>query len=251
MSSNKQAIKEFRQITSTSDKVAKEVLKKFNYNLEQAMDYFFQNRSRYPAAKTGDESKVNKIFNKYSGEGEEKDLMCDEKLEAYLEEVGADPMTHIPLVLAYKLGAKEMGEFPRKEFCAGWAKLGADTVGKMKAQIKAMGKEMTGNTDRFKSFYRWVFELSKEEEGRKTIDKDVAIQMWGLLLPGHFENLAVWCTYITNHKSKVISKDLWEQLYEFAKDVRADLSNYDEDAAWPSAIDEFVEDLQEGKIGKE
>lgn len=44
---------------------------------------------------------------------------------------------------------------------------------------------------------------------------------------------------------KAITKDTWFQLFEFAKQFGDDLSNYDENGAWPYLIDEFVEWRQE------
>ena len=50
---------------------------------------------------------------------------------------------------------------------------------------------------------------------------------------------------------KVISRDVWLQLLEFAKTVDSTLSNYDAEGAWPCLLDEFVEYLIEnGHCGK-
>ncbi|KAJ7320128.1 hypothetical protein JRQ81_019639 [Phrynocephalus forsythii] len=42
-------------------------------------------------------------------------------------------------------------------------------------------------------------------------------------------------------KYRVINKDQWYNVLEFSRTVHADLSNYDEDGAWPVLLDEFVE----------
>ena len=50
------------------------------------------------------------------------------------------------------------------------------------------------------------------------------------------------------HNIKAISKDLWTQVYEFSRDINADLSNYDAaNGAWPAALDEFAEAVQSKK----
>jgi DCN1-like protein 1/2 len=38
----------------------------------------------------------------------------------------------------------------------------------------------------------------------------------------------------------VFTRDLWEQSYEFMRDMDASLSKYDPDGAWPFVVDEFV-----------
>lgn len=40
---------------------------------------------------------------------------------------------------------------------------------------------------------------------------------------------------------KVINKDQWCNVLEFSRSVANDLSNYDEDGAWPVLLDEFVD----------
>ncbi|KAJ3700593.1 hypothetical protein LUZ61_004298 [Rhynchospora tenuis] len=53
--------------------------------------------------------------------------------------------------------------------------------------------------------------------------------------------------WLVRHK-KVISRDTWSQLLEFVKTIDPQLSNYDEEGAWPYLIDEFVEYLTENGI---
>eukprot|EP00064_Thunnus_orientalis_P020816 superscaffoldBa00005945_g20964 len=42
-------------------------------------------------------------------------------------------------------------------------------------------------------------------------------------------------------KYKGMNKDQWYNVLEFSRTINTDLSNYDEDGAWPVLLDEFVE----------
>lgn len=47
--------------------------------------------------------------------------------------------------------------------------------------------------------------------------------------------------FLEQSKYKVMNKDQWCNVLEFSRSVSADLSNYDEDGAWPVLLDEFVD----------
>jgi len=40
---------------------------------------------------------------------------------------------------------------------------------------------------------------------------------------------------------KAVSRDVWDQCLEFSREIKPDLSNWEDDGAWPVIIDEFVE----------
>lgn len=105
---------------------------------------------------------------------------------------------------------------------------------------------------------------------------ETAIEMWKLLLKDKFLLLDKWLEFlevgihlssggpldlwnIQDEKPKTVSKDLWNQLLDFAIDVKPDLSNYDPNGnqnlkfldtekiklgAWPVLVDSFVEWMQ-------
>ena len=78
--------------------------------------------------------------------------------------------------------------------------------------------------------------------GVRTLPTEVALQMWTLVLGGErFSRLARWTAFLEKEGVRAVTKDVWDMLLTFATDVETDLSNYDDDGAWPVLIDDFVE----------
>ncbi|CAE8610545.1 unnamed protein product [Polarella glacialis] len=56
--------------------------------------------------------------------------------------------------------------------------------------------------------------------------------------------LDIWIGFVEEKVKNAISKDTWMMLYDLATQVKPDLSDYDENGAWPVLIDEFVEHVR-------
>jgi len=255
----KKALKEFRAVTGATEKVATEALKKQNWDLDRSLDGYYAKGGAGADSKSPgsggsdskvDKAKLNKIFDKFAGTGEkDKDLMYDEKLEEYLKSIGVDPEGAASLTVAWRLKCKGLGQIKRTEFQDGWGALGVDTADKMKDNAKDFARVLDNKVE-FKDFYRWLFDFAKVEGDRKTIEVGTAVDMWNLVLPKHFPLLPKFLKFLESQGTKTVSQDLWTMLYEFARDVKPDLSNYDADGAWPADIDAFVEFVKEGQAPK-
>ena len=64
--------------------------------------------------------------------------------------------------------------------------------------------------------------------------------MLSLLLGQNWPLLPFFIQFLEESKYRVINKDQWFNVLEFSRSVTSDLSNYDEDGAWPVLLDEFV-----------
>ena len=241
----------------SSDKVATEILSSNGWNLERATDYFFTNRTKYPAAATGkaDQSKLGKIFDKYAAGSSDTTCLAEETLAAYFTDINVDPSSPVTLAVAYALKCKGFGEVTRKEFIDGWSALSADTLDKMKAEVARITASL-GDKKSFREFYIWLFNFVKETPDRKSIDLDAAMELWTYTFSPKFvfpwPLIDEWLEFCKSNRTKMqlVSIDTWQQTLEFAREVKPDLSNWDADGAWPVVIDDFVEYIRSGKAKK-
>lgn len=82
-------------------------MQQHRFNIEAAMDYYFSNQHRFaaPVPKV-DQQVLSKVFDKYAGDGDDKDCMFDEKMGQFFQDVGVDPESAGGLAVAYKLKCK-------------------------------------------------------------------------------------------------------------------------------------------------
>jgi len=248
-SKEKKSLKEFKNVVSgISDKVATEFLKKAGYDVNSALNAYYQSNkaAASPSAKTGDRGKLSKLFDKYAGDGKERDKMSDEKLGMFFKDAGVDPERDATttLALAWKLKARTLGEIKRAEFVDGFAALSIDSIDRIKQELQTLKKSLE-NKATFKEFYGWLFSFIKDEEERKVLEVDPALEMMQLVLQNQFPLLDKYIVFVKESKTKGITEDVWTQTLEFAREVKPHLSNYDPDGAWPGLLDDFVTWIRE------
>lgn len=211
------------------------------------------NKKQSKPKKSGSTSKLESLFKKSYGDKDDPDIMSEEGMLKFFKDCGVNPESHETLIIAFQLQCDEMGIYEKKEFCQGFANLGCSTKKDIKNAVQEKIRSVNNNTSEYKKFYKWLFRHIKEDEKRKTIPTELALHLWSLVFAKQkngMKLLSKWldfCSAKKDKEMKVISRDVWEQIFDFLKETQS-IDDYDDcGGAWPVAVDEFVEWMQENK----
>ncbi|XP_055800197.1 DCN1-like protein 4 isoform X2 [Salvelinus fontinalis] len=174
------------------------------------------------------------------------DVVGPEGMEKFCEDIGVEPENVVMLVLAWKLDAQSMGYFTLQEWLSGMGSLQCDSTERLRNSLDYL-RSVLNNTTNFKLIYRYAFDFAREKDQR-SLDLNTAKCMLGLLLGKTWSLFPVFNQFLEQSKYKVINKDQWCNVLEFSRTINLDLSNYDEDGAWPVLLDEFVEWYKEREM---
>mmetsp|Transcript_5125 Transcript_5125/g.15623 ORF Transcript_5125/g.15623 Transcript_5125/m.15623 type:complete len:257 (-) Transcript_5125:700-1470(-) len=244
----KEKTRQFCVFTGASERVAISMLKRTDWHLESAVDTFFSasGGGGFSAGPRVDTAKIGKLFDSYRDEGEEDIGISG--LERFCSDLGVEPTDVIMLLIAWRMKAATMCVFTRDEWIRGFSAVGADTIDKMKAAFPALRAQLDEPTA-FRDFYGFCFGFAKDPGfGVRTLPMDVASQMWQLILGQRFKYLDAWLEFCEVKQVKAVTKDVWDMLFTFSTSINDDMSNFDEDGAWPVLLDEFVEWWHEKKV---
>ena len=170
-----------------------------------------------------------------------------EGIERLCGELGVDMYSDIVvLILSYHMGAKTMGEFTEAEWRTGMSAMGVDTIAGLKAKLPALRAELKSPA-MFSAFYAWAYDFNCDE-GQKSLSLETAIALFPMLVTKERWPLVdVFVEFLNRPGTKSVSKDTWVQLGQFMRDVDPKLTNFDEAAAWPVQVDDFVEFCRKNK----
>lgn len=235
----KDRVTQFRNITGANDKQAIDCLRQAGWSVEGGIEVFYA--SGMQATPSADTSNIEKMFQRYKDAGDSTKMMA-EGIATLCEDLGVEPSDIALLVLSYHLSARIMCEYSREEWVTGLSKLGIDSLDKLRGKLSELRGELQ-DTQRFHDVYNYSFQWACEE-GKKVMQLDTALAMWQLLYADErrWQYIDDWCEFLQeHHKGRTISRDTWAQLFEFARQIKPDFSNYDDAGAWPYLMDEFVE----------
>ncbi|XP_060722783.1 DCN1-like protein 4 isoform X4 [Tachysurus vachellii] len=120
-----------------------------------------------------------------------------------------------------------------------WNQRICDSTEKLRNSLDYL-RSILNDATSFKLIYRYAFDFAREKDQR-SLDLNTAKCMLGLLLGKTWPLFPVFNQFLEQSKYKVVNKDQWCNVLEFSRTINLDLSNYDEDGAWPVLLDEFVE----------
>lgn len=89
-------------------------------------------------------------------------------MEKFCEDIGVEPENVVMLVLAYKMGATQMGFFSQYEWLKGLTELECDSAVKMQSKLDYL-KSILNDPNIFKSIYRYSYDFAKVSAKMKVV----------------------------------------------------------------------------------
>jgi DCN1-like protein 1/2 len=268
-------IVQFCGITGASDKDARKFLEKYK-RMDQAMDAYYNDPNALAATEKRQgsgpsTSKLNSLFDRYKDPNGE-DITADGTIKL-CSDLGVDPEDVVLLAVAFELKSPRLGEWNKKGWTDGWKQLGCDNIQAMTTSLGKLRDKLGSDPDYFQQVYNHTFDFARAE-GQRSLALEMAQAFWGLLLPHGLKGGALshinnkdedededmsgeegwqeehtqwWFEFLNEKKFKGISKDTWVVFRDFVRTIDSKFEKHDVDAAWPSAVDDFVEWVKEKK----
>ncbi|KAF9765481.1 hypothetical protein IL306_002234 [Fusarium sp. DS 682] len=207
------------------------------------------------------EVSLDKLFSQLQDPSDEKDKLELESTMSYLTEKLQINIENAELLVALELlQAPSVGVITRTGYVDGWKVTGAGaTHQEHAAYLRKLIKSLSSDPALFKKVYRYTFIVGRDAD-QKALNLDTAIVYWDILFappgmewktPNH-NWLQLWKSFLNAKWTRSVNKDMWNMALEFALKSLSDesLSFWNENGAWPSVIDDFVDWCREQGIGK-
>ncbi|KAI9711700.1 MAG: Scaffold-type E3 ligase [Bogoriella megaspora] len=250
-------MQQFSNFTQADSRTAARVLKAHNWNLQAAINDHLENGTRTTESPL--KAPVNKIFDKYRDDPSEPDTIGVGGTMRLFKDMNVNLEGIDSLIAAEVIGCETIGEIKRKPFVDSWSQHNCDTVPKMGSFISTRSSSISSPTSRdlYTTVYKHTFRLALSP-GQKAAPLESAIEYWRTLFGGGDSILwktktapwlDFWIEFLETKIKKSVNRDLWDQTLVFAERVMRDesLKWYDDESAWPSVIDEFVEWVRDVK----
>ncbi|KAF5684859.1 putative SCRO [Fusarium denticulatum] len=207
------------------------------------------------------EVSLDKLFTQLQDSSDEKDKLELDSTMSYLTEKLQVNIENAELLVALELlQAPSVGVITRKGYVDGWKVTGAGTTHQEHAaHLRKLTKSLSSDPTLFKKVYRHTFVAGRDGD-QKALNLETALVYWDILFappgmewktPNH-NWLELWKSFLNAKWTRSVNKDMWNMTLEFALKSLSDesLSFWNEDGAWPSVIDDFVDWCREQGIGK-
>ncbi|KAF8810102.1 hypothetical protein BYT27DRAFT_6501356 [Phlegmacium glaucopus] len=205
------------------------------------------------------------LFNIYT-EKDNKNLIATEGFEQLCIDANIPFDGALPLILAWQMGAKEMGKITKDEWVKGTSSLRISSLSPLSlavteledllirgsAPVKPTSKKeeydrSVYNTYArdvkagFRKLYMFSYALAKPEQSRN-MDMEISVALWSVLLAPKYPIMAEVLHFINDNLEsyKATNKDLWSMMLEFCRTIDPNLQGYETDGAWPTLLDDFV-----------
>lgn len=234
--------------------------------MEQALNSYLTKNKTTKTEKPLD--KLVAIYETYKDPKDPNHIDIDGTI-TYLDDLGIESDDPKALMLAYYLQSPSVGVFNKSSFLSQWQLQKINSLVAMKKFIDKLYEILINNQGNqnisidgvevsFENFYNFTFDFLMTNENQKLLDLETAVDYWKLLLPLISTNEQVttrfnqWYDFIAQECKRAISKDSWSMFYLFIEEIvlkdPLTFKDYDEMAAWPSIIDEYIEYLREHEL---
>ncbi|TDH68347.1 hypothetical protein CCR75_006740 [Bremia lactucae] len=190
-----------------------------------------------------DDAIIDAEFVRFQDFEAETAIISDDGILALCDELGIDAQDPVMLALSCAMDAATMGVYTQTEFRRGMHRLYCNTIQDLRAALPVLRTQLRNRAE-LATIYAFTFGFAKDPT-QKSLSLDMAIELWDLLLCGHFPWRRHWLQYVRENSRSVVSKDLWLQVLDFGQQIQPDLKNYDENGAWPVLLDDFAAYMQE------
>ncbi len=144
-------------------------------------------------------------------------------------------------VLVWKLGATQSYCIAKSEWLHSAYAHKIDHIGQLRTMLATWKTAVKDDPNQFAEMYSQIYDFIRGDD-EKLLPLDKAVRAWHVLLPENerFPFLPLWVQWATQQYKRPVSRDVWRELLQFSMRIK-DLTQYDSNDKWPSAMDDFVE----------